>query len=149
MKMQRLHVSIGCLLAGIVLLLSSIARAQQGETTQPIPPEKPLSLTLVKAIMCEGMKEFEPQNETIIFSSTLGQAVCFTAFDPVPEKTEIYHNWIRRDQPDARFKLTLKPPRWATFSRITIHNADAGPWRVEITDANGTVLKTLRFSVTE
>lgn len=149
MKMQRLHLSIGCLIAGIVLVLSLSARAQQSETTQPMPPEKSSSLTLVKAIMCEGMKEFEPQNETIIFSATLGQAVCFTAFDPVPEKTEIYHNWFRRDRPDARFKLTLKPPRWATFSRITINNSDVGPWRVEITDANGTLLKTLRFSVTE
>jgi len=99
--------------------------------------------------MCEEMKEFEPQNETVVFSAALGQAVCFTAFDPVIEKTEIYHNWYKRDIPDAKFKLTLKPPKWSSFSKIRVRSLDAGPWRVEITDADGRIFQTLRFSVTE
>jgi len=137
------------LIAVILLMLSLSARVHGEDTTRHLPPEKPASLTLVRALMCEGMEGFEPQNETIIFSATLGQAVCFTAFDPVPEKTEIYHNWFRRDQPDAKFKLTLKPPKWASFSKIRLRNSDTGPWRVEITDANGRLFQTLRFSVTE
>jgi len=140
---------LGFLIAAILLMLSLGARAHGDGTVRNLPPEKPASLTLVRAIMCEAMREFEPENETIIFSATLGQAVCFTAFDPVPEKTEIYHNWFRRDQPDAKFKLTLKPPKWASFSKIRLRNSDTGPWRVEITDANGRIFQTLRFSVTE
>jgi len=139
---------MGFLIAAILLILSQSAQAQE-DMARPSPPEKPASLTLVRALMCEAMKEFEPQNETIIFSATLGEAVCFTAFDPVPEKTEIYHNWFRRDRPDAKFKLTLKPPKWASFSKIRLRNSDTGPWRVEITDANGKIFQILRFSVTE
>jgi hypothetical protein len=137
------------LIAAILLILFQGAWAQEDDTARPSPPEGLASLTLVRALMCEGMREFEPGNETIIFSATLGQAVCFTAFDPVPEKTEIYHNWFRRDQPDAKFKLTLKPPEWASFSKIRLRNSDTGPWRVEITDANGKIFQILRFSVTE
>ncbi len=119
---------------------------------QPPPaaiPEKPPVLTLVKAVMCEDLKDLEPKNETIIFSVAIGSATCFTAFDPVPEKTVVQHNWFKRDQPDATVKLTLKPPKWSSFSKMTIRDGDVGPWRVEITDADGKIFRTLRFSVTE
>jgi hypothetical protein len=148
MKTKQIGKSIGFLIAAILLILCQTAWADE-DTPQPLTSEKPTSLTLVRALMCEGMREFEPENETIVFSATLGQAVCFTAFDPVPEKTEVYHYWFRKDRPDAKFKLTLKPPKWASFSQIRLRASDAGPWRVEITDANGKIFQTLRFSVTE
>lgn len=119
---------------------------KQGE---PLPPEKPPQLTLVEAVMCEGLKDLEPENKTIIFSVALGNVICFTAFDPVPEKTVVFHNWFKRDQPEKSLKLTLKPPKWSSFSKRQIRNMDAGPWRVEIADSEGKIFKTLRFSVTE
>ncbi|HKI48263.1 MAG TPA: DUF2914 domain-containing protein, partial [Desulfobacteria bacterium] len=87
--------------------------------------------------------------ETIIFSAEHGSVFCFTAFDPVPEKTVIYHHWFKRDQPEREIKLTLKTPKWSSFSKIKIRNVDVGPWRVEILDSEGKILKILRFSVTE
>lgn len=112
-------------------------------------PLKPPQLTLVNAVMCEGLDELEPVNETIIFSAEHGSVFCFTAFDPVPEKTVIYHHWFKRDQPEREIKLTLKTPKWSSFSKIKIRNVDVGPWRVEILDSEGKILKILRFSVTE
>jgi hypothetical protein len=148
METRQTRKLIGFLIAAILMILSQSAWAEK-DASQPLPPEKPASLTLVRALMCEGMKEFEPESETIVFSATLGQAVCFTAFDPVPEKTEVYHNWFKKDRAEAKFKLTLKPPKWASFSQIRLRNSDTGPWRVDITDANGKIFQTLRFSVTE
>jgi hypothetical protein len=46
-------------------------------------------------------------------------------------------------------RLTLKPPRWATFSSIQMREGDKGPWRVEIWDEQNQLIKTLRFSVTD
>jgi hypothetical protein len=149
MKTRQARKSIGVLIAAILLILSLGAQAQENDAARPLPPEKPASLTLVSALMCEEMEGFEPRNGTIVFSASLEQAICFTAFDPVPEKADIYHNWFKRDKPDAKFKLTLKPPKWASFSKIRLRSSDAGPWRVEITDANGKIFQTLRFSVTE
>ena len=114
-----------------------------------LPPEKAPQLTLVEAVMCEGLKDLEPENKTIIFSVALENVICFTAFDPVPEKTVVFHNWFKRDQPERNLKLTLKPPKWSSFSKIHIRNMDTGPWRVEITDSEGKIFKTLQFSVTE
>ena len=109
----------------------------------------PQQLTLVEAVTCEEVKERAPQNRAIVFSITNGKACCFTSFDPVPEKTYIYHNWFYRDRLTARIKLLLQPPRWSTFSRIQLREADRGPWRVEISDQKGSLLRTVRLSITD
>ena len=140
----------------IVAILSCFAQNIHGadgdEQGAPVATEKPPPpphLTLQKAVMCEDLKDLEPKNETIIFRAELGSATCFTAFDPVPEKTVVHHNWFKRDQPDATVKLSLKPPKWSSFSKIRLRNTDVGPWRVEVTDSTGKIFQTLRFSVTE
>jgi len=106
-------------------------------------------IALVQAVLCEDIKANVPQNLTTVFSIERRTAICFTAFDPVPEKAVIYHHWYHRDTRSARIKLTLKPPRWATYSSIQLRVEDIGPWRVEITDAQGNIFHVLRFSVTE
>jgi hypothetical protein len=106
-------------------------------------------LTLSQALMCEEVVNNAPQNLTVVFSVAREKAICFSAFDPVPQKTAIFHNWFHRDVPSARIQLILNPPRWATYSSIQLRKADIGPWRVEITDEEGNILGVLRFSVTE
>jgi len=106
-------------------------------------------LKLFQALMCEEIFTNAPRNPTIVFSVTQKKAVCYTSFDQVPQKAFIYHNWFHRDVPSAKIRLTLKPPRWSTFSSIQLRKTDIGPWRVEITDQKGSVLGVLRFSVTD
>ncbi len=123
---------------GSLLLFPFSAGSQSGDTIE-----------LVEAIMCEEMKGNIPQDPTTVFSIERRTAICFTAFDPVPRQAVIYHHWFHRDTPSARIKLTLKPPRWSSYSSIQLRAEDIGPWRVEITDAQGNVFHILRFSVTE
>lgn len=106
-------------------------------------------LTLKEAVMCEEIKENAPVNKTIVFSIAVKKAICFTSFSEVPEKVIIYHNWYKRDKLIARMRLRLKPPQWTTFSSIPLKEKDKGPWRVEVIDPEGKLLRTLRFSLTE
>ena len=106
-------------------------------------------LELFQALMCEDIYSNAPKNPTAAFSVKQKKAVCFTSFSQVPQKMIVYHNWYHRDVPSAKIRLTLKPPRWSTYSSIELNNTDIGPWRVEITDEAGNVLEVLRFSVTE
>ncbi|MBW2108934.1 MAG: DUF2914 domain-containing protein [Deltaproteobacteria bacterium] len=99
--------------------------------------------------MCEKIQDYVPQNPAIVFPVALEKVSCFTAFDPVPEKCVIYHNWFHRDTLSTRIKLSLQPPRWSTFSSIQLREADKGPWYVEITDEGGRVFRVLRFSITD
>lgn len=107
------------------------------------------TLTLGQAVICEEIFANAPRNRTVVFSVAKEKVVCYTAFESVPEKTFIYHNWFHRDIPSSRIRLELRPPRWSTYSSIQIRRTDIGPWRVEITDATGQVLRVLRFSITD
>jgi hypothetical protein len=106
-------------------------------------------LTLTEAVMCERIEAYAPQTPAVVFSIDIGKVSCYSNFDPVPEKTYIYHRWYFKDRLTHRKKLFLKPPRWATYTSIQLREADRGPWRVEITDKDGHILKTLRFSITD
>jgi len=106
-------------------------------------------LSLVQALVCEDVKDGIPANPAIVFSISAGKIYCYTLFDQIAEDTFVYHHWFFRDKPSARIRLSLKHPRWSTYSSIQLREADKGPWRVEITDAGGRLLKNLRFSVTD
>ena len=123
------------------------AIAQSGDTG--VSKTSTAKILLVQAVMCEDMLELVPRNPTTIFSIERRKAICFTSFDPVIEKTIIFHQWFHRDQNSAKMKLTLNPPRWSAYSSIQLRAEDIGPWRVEITDTQGHILDILRFSITE
>ena len=143
------HRILQLLLPAVILcfLFPVSAKSQSGDTGESEPSAA--EILLVQAVMCEDLQELIPQNPTTVFSIERRKAICFTSFDPVPEKTIIYHQWFHRDQTSARIKLTLKPPRWSTFSSIQFRAKDIGPWRVEIIDSQGNILDILRFSITE
>jgi hypothetical protein len=131
----------------VCLLFPLSARSQSNDTlTTKASAGK---IALVQALMAEEIKDLVPQNPTIVFSIERRKAICFTSFDPVTEKTVIYHQWFHRDQTSAKIKLTLKPPRWSTYSSIQFRAEDIGPWRVEIIDSQGQIIDALRFSITE
>ena len=113
------------------------------------PPAPAVGTTLVRSVICEGIESYAPFNPAVVFSITLGRISCFTDFDPVLEETYIYHKWYFRDRLTTRKRLTLKPPRWATFSSVQLRQEDKGPWRVEIVDSRERLVDVLRFSITD
>lgn len=104
---------------------------------------------LSKAVICETLDAFRPLNPSAVFSVQMGSVMCFTAFDVVPAETSIFHNWIRRDTLIFSKRLVLKTPRWSSASSIQLRDADKGPWRVEVRDADGNLMRILRFSITD
>ena len=142
--------ALKCKLAAVLLVmlciaLSTCSQAFSQEDQSTLPP----LLTLAQAVMCEEIDGLTPENQAIVFSIAIGRVSCFTSFDPVPEDTYVYHSWFFRDKLSKKIKLSLQPPRWSTFSSIQLREADQGPWRVEITDRNGRLLRLLRFSITD
>ena len=109
----------------------------------------PKNLVMDNAVMCEEIKDFTPKNRSVVFSIKIGKVSCFTSFDPVPKETFIYHKWFHKDKPSTQKRLTLQPPRWASYSSIQLRETDKGPWRVEITDQKGNIFHTIRFTITD
>ena len=117
----------------------------EDEKSDLVPVES--GLTLGSAEVCESVKDGAPRNAAVAFSVSLGRVYGLTDFVSVGEKTYIYHNWYFRDIKKASVKLVLRPPRWTTYSSIQLRSSDTGPWRLEIADAQGKLLNTIRFSV--
>ncbi len=129
------------------IFFSSIAFTQEEKKTPPPTQSGPV---LAQALICEEIHNHEPYNKTIVLSRSLvKKGYCYTTFDPVPEKTSIYHHWFHRDRLTSSVKLNLNPPRWSTYSTIEINEKNLGPWQVKIMDADNRILKILRFSITE
>lgn len=136
----RLIKRISCFPWVICLLFLSLAADVGSE---------PARATLVQAVMCESIENYQPVNPAVVFSISQGEVFCFSSFDPVLEKTVIFHKWYKRDTLIFSMRLTLSPPKWSSFSRIQIRNEDKGPWRVEICDEQGRCMQTLRFSMAD
>jgi hypothetical protein len=113
------------------------------------PPSGKSGIALVRAVMCESISGYEPRNTAVVFSIEVGRISCFTSFDRITSTTAALHKWYRRDELVTTKRLTLKPPRWATYSSIQLREADKGPWHVDIYDDDNHLLDTLRFSVTD
>jgi hypothetical protein len=143
MKMKRNGLQL-LIAAGMGLLLWPMTLA-----AQPSPALQSSTLVLDQAVMCEAIESFYPKNIGLIFSMGRGKVVCFTSFKEISKETVIYHDWYRRDQLSTRRKLTLKPPRWSSFTEIQLRETDKGPWRVDVVDEDGQTIHTLRFSITD
>ncbi len=128
-------------------LASGGVMAQEGASNTAAKDSRGLSLS--QAVMCEGIKDYEPVNKAVVFSMEIGKIYCFTSFDHIPKKTVIYHNWYRSDKLVTTKRLSLQPPKWSTFSSIQLREADIGPWRLEIKDQAKKVLRIVKFSVTD
>ncbi len=157
---QRKYLSVKGLfiaVAAVALLQCMLCFADNNtapaKTPPPVktsPPAKALPPVLKKAVLCEKvLNSTTPVNESVVFSSSIGRVFCFTYFDPVYEDTLIYHKYYFNDKLSSKFTLKLSPPRYATQSNIQLRESDKGPWRVEITDADGNILATIRFSITD
>jgi len=135
---------VGLMLLFPVIVMGACAPAQAADA--PLEPVNP-AVRLVRAVMCESIDGYEPKYIAVAFSINAGRISCYTLFDDVADTTVVDHKWYRQDELVTTKRLTIKPPKWATYSSIQLREEDKGPWRVEIWNAQSRLIKTLRFSV--
>lgn len=141
---------IGSLVLWNCLLPGPLPASNEAPILVQAPSEQPGDqLRLSQAVICETLDNFKPFNTGVVFSVQTGSIMCYTAFDHVPAQTAIFHDWIRQDRLIFRKKLVLKTPSWSSVSSIQLREADKGAWRVEVRDGEGTLLRVLRFSITD
>ena len=130
----------------IAFILPAVTAGQPSGSDQLATAQSAV-LVLGDSTACEDVRNGIPEQAAVAFSADLKRVYCYTDFTSVLEKSIAYHNWYLRENLKASVKLTVRPPRWATYSSIQLRDSEKGPWRVEITDEEGNILKTLRFSV--
>jgi hypothetical protein len=119
-----------------VLLPLSILAQQAGE------------VKVATAVICKNVVDRQPVEPGSRFPASVGKLYCFTKIDNIANSENIVHAWYFGDTQRALVTLKINPPSWRTYSSKIIQSHEVGPWRVEIRDATGNVLDTVRFEVT-
>jgi hypothetical protein len=113
----------------------------------PAAPAATGALT-VEAKVCKNLQNREPVDVTDTFKIADGQVITFSRVTG-GAGSEIHHVYFLGDKQLDDIKLKVSTSPFRTNSRKTLR-ADAGmagDWRVEVRDANGAVLETLKFKV--
>lgn len=138
--MKRFFYSSGVCMAIIALslLIPYSSHAQQAG-----------ALSVEAASICTGVADREPVDAGTSFAVSAGRLYCFSKIADIQESTEIVHVWYYGETERARVSLGVNPPAWRTYSSKIIQAHEIGSWRVEILDASGNLLETLKFETTQ
>ena len=138
--MKRFFLSSGvCMvIIALCLLIPFASHAQQAA-----------ALSVEGASICTGVADREAVDAGTSFAVSVGRLYCFSKIADIQESTEIVHVWYYGETERARVSLGVKPPAWRTYSSKIIQAHEIGSWRVELLDASGNLLETLKFELTQ
>lgn len=88
-----------------------------------------------------------PVDPDSTFTADVGRLFCWTRVAGASGETTIHHVWFRGDDQMADIELSVGGSPWRTWSNKRILPEWTGDWRIEVRDAQGNVLETVRFSV--
>ena len=106
------------------------------------------ALSVESASICTGVANREAVDAGTSFAVSVGRLYCFSKLADIQESTDIVHVWYYGETERARISLGVNPPAWRTHSSKIIQAHEIGAWRVEILDASGNLLETLKFETT-
>lgn len=126
-------------------LIIAAALAATPLTAQEADPDAALQVT--RAVMATDVVDREPVGEAESFAAGVGQVYFYTVFEGDFPETQLEHVWLREGEEMARVALTVRGPRWRTWSSKVIPADWAGDWEVQVVDGAGNVLESASFTV--
>ena len=115
---------------------------------QSIHAQQSGSVTVASAVICKSIADRQAVEPGSSFPVSTGKLYCYSKITNIQTATEIVHAWYYGDAQRALVKLNVNPPIWRTYSSKLIQSHEIGAWRVDIMDATGNLLETVKFEVT-
>ena len=104
-------------------------------------------ITIEDGAIATTIKNLIPQKTAQRFSATVGILYCFTKVVGSKTETSITHTWYYQDKKMSEVVLPVKSLYWRTWSEKKIIPEHKGAWRVDVTSSDGTLLKTITFTI--
>ncbi len=137
MKSTWFSITVICVVLVVSFLQAPVAMGQDAQG----------SFTIARLVVSEGVIDREPSGVGEVFSLSLGKVYCFLEAKDIDADTDVHFVWYHEGIQRADVPLVVrKGSRWRTFASKKLGNWK-GAWKVELQDAEGTVLKTVDFSV--
>jgi len=102
---------------------------------------------LEEAVVATAVENLNPVAPGVSFDTTIGRLYCFTRVKTNLQPAVIKHLWFHGDKMVMEVTLPIKSSNWRTYSMKTILPSAVGDWKVDITSDDGTILKTLNFTI--
>ena len=131
-------VSLGLAIVSVFMLTPFLTSAQD---SGPV--------NVAATVICKNVADHEPVDTGTRFPVAVGKLYCFSKITEIQNASNIVHVWYFGDTERARVSLNVNPPAWRTYSSKMIQTHEIGAWRVEVHDASGNLLETVRFETTQ
>ena len=138
---------LGMWSANLVFLVWIPTVAAQTAEAPPAPPAIISSPTVSEAAIATGMERLTPQGAADSFESSVGKLYAFSKITGAQGEASIKHLWFHGDQLVGEVELPIKAGTWRTYSSKTILPNMTGQWKVDVTAQDGTVLKSIPFTI--
>jgi hypothetical protein len=141
---MRTHI-LGLVLIGIIVWSPVLAFAQApGEASGG---EEAGGIACEQVVFCAGVKDRAPVGVSESFPSDVFSVYCFTTIVGAEDTTTVMHNWYYQDTKMATVDFLVASPRWRTWSSKRMMPDWRGPWRVDVTTSDGTVIASGKFTL--
>jgi hypothetical protein len=100
-----------------------------------------------RLVVGTGVENNEPVGVAETFPASTEKVYCFLEATDIAKDTEATFAWFHGEKEMRTFSVPLKMgPRWRTYAYKNLRELK-GDWKVEIRDADGKVLKDVKFKV--
>lgn len=133
-------------IAGLAWALIATATAPRNATAQEAGAP---GVEVTTAVIATDVQDREPVGEGTSFDADVGNLYFYTAFEGDFPEQQLEHVWLHEGEEVARVRLTVRAPRWRTWSVKTMPAEPAGDWTVRIVDADGAELEAVEFTISD
>jgi hypothetical protein len=134
------------ILASMMLFAMTLGAYGQEKAEQKGTKEA-AGFPISRAVVGTGVENLEPVGMAEIFPATTEKVYCFLEATDITKDTEVSFVWFHGQDELLKTTLPLKEgKRWRTYADKNLRGLK-GDWKVEIKDADGNLLKEVKFKV--
>jgi hypothetical protein len=124
----------------VLLVVLSVALLWSG-------PALAAGLQVAQGVVTTQVVNRMPVDEIQSYTVSVGKLYCFTRIVGAQGDTTVTDVWKLNGQEVARVELPVRSSDWRTWSSKTIPPEAKGEWEVDVLDAQGQLLKTIKFTL--
>ena len=148
MKKHRTGILILVLTVLTTWGMISPALAQEKAKEEAAAKEGP-GFTIARLVVGTGVENREPVGVAETFPASTEKVYCFLEATNIAKDTEVSVVWFHGEKEIWKISLPLKMgPKWRTNALKNLRGLK-GDWKVEIKDADGNLVKDVKFKVEE
>jgi hypothetical protein len=133
--------------SAILVLFGMTLLTYGQEKAEPKGTKEKAGLSISRAVIGTGVENREPVGVAETFPATTEKVYCFIEAADIPKDSEVTFVWFHGQNEKLKTTLPLKEgKRWRTSADKSLR-ALKGDWKVEIKDAQGNLLKEVKFKV--